>query len=95
MSEVGLLKEGRKKEGQSKAELYIEVTNDIQLKKGDKIFLNDPKDYPKYLLSRDDISDAQRSWAEKQVEGFTEIDPNTGKTKLHFIKKRLALGKRS
>lgn len=87
MSEVGLLKEGKPKEGQKKGNLYIEVTNDVELKKGDKIFLNDPKDLLKFLSSSDKASDKQRAWAEKELEAYEAGDRD-------FIKKRLSLGKR-
>lgn len=88
MSEVGLLKEGKPKEGQKKGNLYIEVTNDVQLKKGDKIFLNDPKDYLQFIVGSDRSSDKQRAWAEKELEAYESGERD-------FIKKRLALGKRS
>lgn len=65
MSEVGLLKEGKAKEGQKKGNLYIEVTADITLKKGDTIFLNDPKDYLKFIASSEKSSEKARAWLRK------------------------------
>jgi hypothetical protein len=87
MSEVGLLKEAKNKDKNGKTVLTIEVTNDITLKKGDVIFLNDPKDYLNFIVKSEKSSDKQRAWAEGQLEGF-----ETGK--LGFIKKRLQLAKR-
>lgn len=87
MSEVGLLKEGKPKDGQKKGNLYIEVTNDVQLKKGDKIFLNDPKDYLQFVVGSDKSSDKARAWAEKELEEFEAGNRD-------FIKKRLNLGKK-
>jgi len=87
MSEVGLLKEGKPKDGQKKGNLYIEVTNDVQLKKGDKIFLNDPKEYLQYIIGSDRSSDKQRKWAEAELERFEAGERD-------FIKKRLNLGKK-
>jgi hypothetical protein len=83
--EVGLLKEGKAKEGQKKGNLYIEVTQDVTLTKGDRIFLNDPKDYLKFIVGSEKSSDKQRSWAEKELEAFESGDRD-------FIKKRLNLG---
>jgi hypothetical protein len=87
MSEVGLMKEAKNKDKSGKAIFTIEVTNDITLKKGDTIFLNDPKDYLNFILGSERSSDKQREWATKQLEGFES-------GKLSFIKKRLQLGKR-
>lgn len=86
MSEVGLLKEGKAKEGQKKGNLYIEVTQDVELKKGDRIFLNDPKDYLKFIAGSEKSSDKQRAWAERELEAYEAGDRD-------FIKKRLMKGK--
>ena len=85
MSEVGLLKEGKAREGQKKGNLYIEVTNDITLKKGDKIFLNDYKQSVEYTLENAK-SEKQREWAEKELEKIADGTKS-------FIKKKLVLAK--
>ena len=87
MSEVGLLKEAKNKDKNGKTVLTIEVTQDITLKKGDTIFLNDPKDYLNFVLGSEKSSDKAKEWAQSQLEGFES-------GKLSFIKKRLQLAKR-
>lgn len=82
-NEVGLLLEGKARDDGKKGSLYIEVTNDTVLKKGDRIYLNDPKDYFNFLLNSDRSSDKQKQFAEKEIEALSN--------QKKFIKKRLIL----
>lgn len=82
-NELGLLLEGKPKADGKKGNLYIEVTNDMVLRKGDIVYLNDPKDYFNFLLNSDRSSDKQKQFAEKEIEA---LDSNK-----KFIKKRLVL----